>query len=65
MGSREWSENIDLISRRRRSTNVSLDRETAQDLNEFFGELCTDDDCVEPALLEIGPEVEVPEISER
>ena len=39
--------------------------ETAQDLNEFFGELCTDDDYVELALLEIGPEVEVPEISER
>jgi len=63
-GSREWWKNVDLISQRRRSTNVSLDRETAQDLNEFFGELCTDGDCVEPALLEIGPEVEVPEISE-
>ena len=64
-GSREWWKNVDLISQRRRSTNVSLDRETAQDLNEFFGELCTDGDYVEPALLEIGPEVEVPEISER
>ena len=48
-----------------RSTNVSLDKETAQDLYEFFGELCRDGDYVEPALLEIGPEVEVPEISER
>ena len=64
-GSREWWKNVDLISQRRRSTNVSLDKETAQDLNDFFGELCTDDDYVEPALLEIGPEVEVPEISER
>ena len=27
--------------------------------------MCTDGDYVEPALLEIGPEVEVPEISER
>ena len=41
---------------------LSLDRETAQDLNEFFGELCTDSDYVEPALVEIGPEVEAPEI---
>ena len=64
-GSREWWKNVDLISQRRRSTNVSLDKETAQDLNDFFGELCTDGDYVEPALLEIGPEVEVPEISER
>ena len=64
-GSREWWKNVDLISQRRRSTNVSLDRETAQDLYEFFGELCRDGDYVEPALLEIGPEVEVPEISER
>ena len=54
-----------MISQRRQSTYVSLDRETAQDLNDFFGELCTDGDYVEPALLEIGPEVEVPEISER
>ena len=54
-----------MISQRRRSTNVSLDREIAQDFNEFFDELCTDSDYVEPALLEIGPEVEVPEISER
>ena len=65
MGSREWWKNVDLISQRRRSTNVSLDRETAQDLNEYFGDLCTDGDYVEPALLEIGPEVKVPEISER
>ena len=64
-GSREWWKNVDLISQRRRSTNVSLDREIAQDFNEFFDELCTDSDYVEPALLEIGPEVEVPEISER
>ena len=64
-GSREWWKNVDLISQRRRSTNVSLDRETAQDLYELFGELCRDGDYVEPALLEIGPEVEVPEISER
>ncbi|XP_044179146.1 uncharacterized protein LOC122960758 [Acropora millepora] len=64
-GSREWWKNVDLISQRRQSTNVSLDRETAQDLNDFFGELCTAGDYVEPALLEIGPEVEVPEISER
>ena len=43
-----------------------MDRETAQDLNEFFGELCTDSDhYVEPELVEIGPEVEAPEISER
>ena len=49
----------------RQSTNVSLDRETAQDLNECFGELCTDSDYVEPALVEIGSEVEAPEISER
>ncbi|PFX20102.1 Lachesin [Stylophora pistillata] len=65
MGSRERWKNVDLISQRRRSTNVSLDRETAQDLNEYFGDLCTDGDSVEPALLEIGPEVKVPEISER
>ena len=35
MESREWWKNVDLISQRRRSTNVSLDRETAEDLNEF------------------------------
>ena len=34
-------------------------------MNEFFGELCRDGNYVEPAFLEIGPEVEVPEISER
>ena len=34
-------------------------------MNEFFGELCIDSDYVEPTLLEIGPEVEVPEISVR
>ncbi|PFX13355.1 hypothetical protein AWC38_SpisGene22564 [Stylophora pistillata] len=44
MGSREWWKNVDLISQRRRSTNVSLYRETAQDLNEYFGNLCTDGD---------------------
>ena len=33
-------------------------------MNEFFGELCTDGDYIDPALLKIGQEVEVPEISE-
>ena len=65
MGSKEWRKNVDLISQRLRSTNVSLDSETAQGLNEVFGELCTDSDYVEPTLLEISPEVKVPEISER
>ncbi|XP_015763833.1 PREDICTED: uncharacterized protein LOC107342835 [Acropora digitifera] len=64
-GSMKWWKNVDLISQRRQSTYVSLDRETAQDLNEFFGELCTDSDYVEPALVEIGNEVVAPEISER
>ena len=45
-GSREWWCNVDLISQRRRSTYVSLDR--PRDLNEFFGELCTDGDYVDP-----------------
>ena len=58
-------ENVNLLSQRRRSTNVSPDRETTQDMNEFFCELCTDSDYVEPTLLDIGPEVEVQEISER
>ena len=34
------------------------------EMNEFFGELCTDGDYIDPALLKIGQEVEVPEISE-
>lgn len=42
----------------------TLDREIAQNLNEFFSELCMDSDYVEPVLLEIAPEVKVPEISE-
>ena len=57
-------ENVDLIFQHRRYTNVSLDKEIAQVLNEFFSELCTDGDYIEPVLLEIGPEVEVPKISE-
>ena len=64
-GSRKWWKNVNLISQRRQSTNVSLDRETAQDLNEFFGELCTDSHYVEPESVEIGHEVEAPEINER
>ena len=64
-GSRKWWKNVNLISQRWQSTKVSLDRETAQDLNEFFGELCTDSEYVEPESVEIGHEVEAPEISER
>lgn len=46
--------------REKRRLNISTPA-IRKRFTEFFGELCTDSDYVEPALLEIGPEVEVPE----
>ena len=43
----------------------SLDNQTLQDLNNYFGDLCFDSDYIEPNLMEIRENCEVPEISER
>ena len=65
LGSREWWRNVDILSQRRRCSCIKLDNQTLQDLNNYFGDLCFDTDYIEPNLMEIRENCEVPEISER
>ena len=65
IGSREWWNNVDLVSQRRNSTYVSLDSDSLNDLNDFFALLCSDDSYVPPSDVVIAPDVEIPQITER
>ena len=65
IGSHEWWKNIDTLSQRRQTSTAALDNRMIFDLNEYFSEHCTDSSYIQPTLMEIGPDVEIPNISER
>ena len=44
--------------------SVALDSERLEQLNDYFGSLCTDDSYIEPLPVTIDDSVQVPEISE-
>ena len=54
-----------VISQRRRALSISLDDQMILDLNKYFCDLCLDTDYIEPTLMEIKQDCEVPQISER
>ena len=56
---------VDAASQRRNTSTISLDNQTILDLNEYFGELCTDKSYSEPKFMDISMDCKIPEISER
>ena len=65
LGGWDWWKNVDVLSQRRRALSISLDDQMILDLNNYFCDLCLDADYIEPTLMEIKEDFEVPQISER
>ena len=65
IGSRRWWENVDSISQRRNSSQISLDPDSLDRLNDHFGQTCYDDNYIPPSDMMIAQGVEIPKISER
>ena len=66
VGSGGWWKTVDDITQRRTHSNsVALYNTFANQLNDFFHELCTDLNYIAPVDVVIGSEIEVPEIPER
>ncbi|CAB4023089.1 RNA-directed DNA polymerase from transposon X-element, partial [Paramuricea clavata] len=66
VGSRTWWRKTNDISQRNASSSrVTLDNASLTRLNRYFGELCHDDSYVEPTLLIIGDEVDIPSFTEQ
>ena len=64
-GSCEWWKRVDSISQRCRSMVLSLDHASLEELNDYFGELCSENTYMEPAPIELGEDHVIPEITER
>ena len=65
VGSGGWWETVDDITQRRTHSNsVVLDNTFANQLNDYFHELCTDLNYIAPVHVADGSEIEVPEIPE-
>ena len=65
IGSQKWWKEVDSRSQRRTvAGSVALDSERLEQLNDYFGSLCTDDSYIEPRPVTIDDSVQVPEISE-
>jgi hypothetical protein len=64
IGSRRWWENVDSISQRRNSSQISLDPDSLDRLNDHFGQTCYDDNYIPPSDMMIAQGVEIPKISE-
>ena len=65
-GSCGWWKRVDNISQRCRSMVLSLDHASLEELNVYFGELCTDNTyTLKPEPLELGEDHVIPDTSER
>ena len=49
IGSQRWWENVDSISQRRNSSQISLNPESLDRLNDHFGQICYDDNYIPPS----------------
>ena len=66
MGSGGWWKTVDDITQRRTHSNsVVLDNTFANQLNDYFHELCTDQNYIAPVDVVVGSEIEAPETPER
>ena len=59
-----WKTANDITQRRTCSNSVVLDNTFANQLNDYFHELCTDLNYIAPVHVAVGSEIEVPEIPE-
>ena len=65
VGSGGWWKTVDDITQRRTHSNsVVLENTFANQLNDYFHELCTDQNYIVPVDMVVGSEIEVPEIPE-
>ena len=62
LGSQEWWRNDDVLSQRRCRACFKLDDQMLQNLNNYFCELCSHTDYIEPTLMEIRGNCEVPNL---
>ena len=65
IGSQRWWENVDSKSQCRNSSQISLNPESMDSLNDYFGQKCYDDNYIPPSDVTIGQGVEIPKISEN
>ena len=67
LGSREWWKHVDSTSQRRCSSPkfINLDDSSLDRLNEYFGQLCHDDNYTRPTDVEIAQDIQAPELSIR
>ena len=65
MGSRKWWKDLDNKSQKSGSSpRVTLNETSLTRLNQFFSELCQDEHYVEPVLLIVNANVNIPEVTE-
>ena len=65
IGSQRWWENVDSISQRRNSSQISLNPDSLDRLNDHFAQICYDNKYIQPSDVTIGQGVEIPKISEN
>ena len=63
IGSKQWWKVGDLVSQRRNAALITLDRESLDQLNEYFGNLCSDNTYIRPVNVHIDPDFNAPTIS--
>ena len=62
-GSRSWWRKVDLLTRRKDKTDLSLDKDFVQTLNLYFGNLCYDEHYIKPTTMEIDDATSAPQLT--
>ena len=53
VGTSKWWRTVDALSMRRTKPNIVLDKDFLDNLNDYFGNLCSDSEYIQPVPLEI------------
>ena len=61
-GSKQWWKGIHLVLQQRNATLISLDRESPDQLNEYFGNLCSNNNYIQRVDVHTDPDVKAPTI---
>ena len=64
-GSCKWCKEVNFRTQRLSTPSVTLKNERLEQLNDYFGSLCTDDSYIEPLPVTVDHSMQIPDVSEK
>lgn len=63
MGSKAWWKKVDVLSNRKEKSRSSFDEDSVRERNDYFANLCHDEDYTRPVPMDITENIPVPQLT--